>query len=167
VLILGFLTAVGAGRAGTLPSPPAEADFFTLAEKYRPQHPPVRSSSSAADVALARHLKAVGAACYSAWWCPHCQDQREQFGKEAVEEGPFVECSTERRTQLPICRDRDVEGYPTWIINGQKYGGMRTLAELAEYSQFKEYPAEAFKPRGPEATEYIWGRQEAEEAQEQ
>ena len=36
-------------------------------------------------MALARHLKKIGAACYTAWWCPHCQEQRESFGKEAVE----------------------------------------------------------------------------------
>jgi len=159
VLALSGVLALGSLRAGTLPSREFASAwaYFTLVEQYKPNHPPVRSSSSKEEMALARHLKKIGAACYTAWWCPHCQEQRESFGKEAVEVAPFVECSSKNRRQLPICRDQEIENYPTWIINGEKYLGGRDLSELVELSGFTEYPVERFKPRDTSVMEYIWG----------
>eukprot|EP00438_Fugacium_kawagutii_P016422 Skav206442 [mRNA] locus=scaffold295:145937:148989:+ [translate_table: standard] len=159
VLGLSGVLALGSLRAGTLPSREFASAwaYFTLVEQYKPNHPPVRSSSSKEEMALARHLKKIGAACYTAWWCPHCQEQRESFGKEAVEVAPFVECSSKNRRQLPICRDQEIENYPTWIINGEKYLGGRDLSELVELSGFTEYPAELYKPRDTSVMEYIWG----------
>jgi len=159
VLALSGVLALGSLRAGTLPSREFASAwaYFNLVEQYKPNHPPVRSSSSKEEMALARHLKKIGAACYTAWWCPHCQEQRESFGKEAVEVAPFVECSSKNRRQLPICRDQEIENYPTWIINGEKYLGGRDLSELVELSGFTEYPAERFKPRDTSVMEYIWG----------
>lgn len=29
---------------------------------------------------------------YGAFWCPHCEDQREAFGREAMADFPYVEC---------------------------------------------------------------------------
>lgn len=159
VLGLSGVLALGSLRAGTLPSREFASAwaYFTLVEQYKPNHPPVRSSSSKEEMALARHLKKIGAACYTAWWCPHCQEQRESFGREAVEVAPFVECSSKNRRQLPICREQEIENYPTWIINGEKYLGGRDLSELVELSGFTEYPAERFKPRDTSVMEYIWG----------
>eukprot|EP00435_Cladocopium_sp_Y103_P007705 s4491_g2.t1 len=87
--------ALGSLRAGTLPSKEFASAwaYFTLVEQYKPNHPPVRSSSSKEEMALARHLKKIGAACYTAWWCPHCQEQRESFGREAVEAFGAAWCS--------------------------------------------------------------------------
>eukprot|EP00913_Durusdinium_trenchii_P018629 g17507.t1 len=151
VLGLSGVLALGSLRAGTLPSREFASAwaYFNLVEQYKPNHPPVRSPSSKAELALARYLQKIGAACYTAWWCPHCQEQRESFGKEAVEVAPFVECSSINRRQLQVCRDQDIENYPTWIINGEKFLGGRDLSELVEMSGFKEYPPEAFKPREP------------------
>ncbi|CAL1164279.1 unnamed protein product [Cladocopium goreaui] len=159
VLGLSGVLALGSLRAGTLPSREFASAwaYFTLVEQYKPNHPPVRSSSSKEEMALARHLKKIGAACYTAWWCPHCQEQRESFGREAVEVAPFVECSSKNRRQLPICREQEIENYPTWIINGEKYLGGRDLSELVELSGFTEYAAERFKPRDTSVMEYIWG----------
>ncbi|CAE7212037.1 LTO1 [Symbiodinium sp. CCMP2592] len=164
VLGLAGVLALGALRGGTMPSRRLQNAwaYFTLVEKYKPNHPPVLSNSSKAEMALARHLQKIGAACYSTWWCPHCQEQRESFGKQAVEVAPFVECSSRKREQLPVCRDADIESYPTWIINGKKYLGGRDLSDLAEKSGFTEYPAEAFKPRDDKLLEYIWGPPEPE-----
>ena len=33
---------------------------------------------------------------------------------------PFVECSSKNRRQLPVCKEQDIESYPTWVINGKK-----------------------------------------------
>ncbi|CAJ1461968.1 unnamed protein product [Effrenium voratum] len=164
VLALSGLLALGALRAGTLPSREFQSAwaYFSLIEQYKPNHPPVRSSSSQAEMALARHLSRIGAACYSTWWCPHCQEQRESFGRKAVEVAPFVECSSKNRRQLPVCKEQDIESYPTWVINGKKILGGRDLSELAELSGFTEFPADAFKPRDDALLEYIWGPPEPE-----
>ncbi|CAE8582310.1 unnamed protein product [Polarella glacialis] len=157
------LVALGALRGGTLPvqaTEGGEEGYGSLIERYKPDHPPVRSTSSEADIALARHLTKVGAACYSTWWCPHCQEQREEFGKEAVALAPFVECSSASRKQLPICKEKgdDIPGYPTWIYGGKVFRGGKELSELAKMTGFSEYPAAAFKKREGKDLEYIWGR---------
>eukprot|EP00440_Ansanella_granifera_P074073 gb/GFBE01080380.1/.p1 GENE.gb/GFBE01080380.1/~~gb/GFBE01080380.1/.p1 ORF type:complete len:412 (+),score=63.28 gb/GFBE01080380.1/:1-1236(+) len=153
-----------AALRGALPvaADEGEDSYAALTERYKPEHPPVRSSSSEAEIALAKHLTKIGAACYTAWWCPHCQDQRESFGKEATAVAPFVECSSVQRRQLDICKDAKIEGYPSWIIDGKVYRGGRELSELAAISGFTEYPATVFQPRDEKASDYIWGRSETE-----
>merc|ERR1712060_96230 len=95
ILVLSVLVAAGALAAGTTKSlPPGAEDWFKLTDRYKPEHPPVLSESSAAEIALAKHLRAIGAKVYTAWWCPHCQMQRENFGKQGVVLAPFVECSS-------------------------------------------------------------------------
>eukprot|EP00931_Biecheleriopsis_adriatica_P051543 TRINITY_DN2990_c0_g2_i1.p1 TRINITY_DN2990_c0_g2~~TRINITY_DN2990_c0_g2_i1.p1 ORF type:complete len:412 (+),score=75.85 TRINITY_DN2990_c0_g2_i1:54-1238(+) len=167
VLGASAVLALGALRGGTIPAAAEDEDpYYMLVEKYAPEHPPVRSSSSQAEKALARHLTKIGAACYSTFWCPHCQEQREAFGKEGADLAPFVECSTPQRRQNDLCREKDIEGYPSWIIDGKTYRGGRKLAELAEISGFKDYPAESFIPRDAKVTEYIWGPSEPSEPNE-
>jgi len=43
------------------------------------------------QVTLARHLSSTGAVMYGAYWCPHCQEQKEMFA-EAASMLPYVEC---------------------------------------------------------------------------
>lgn len=63
---------------------------------------------------LANCLKEVGAKFYGAFWCPHCQATKAQFGKSA-KLLPYIECSTpDSKGQLKICSDNHVVGYPTW-----------------------------------------------------
>ncbi len=51
---------------------------------------------------------------YGAFWCPHCQKQKERFGKSA-KYLPYVECSTpDGQGQLQVCKDKGVNTYPTW-----------------------------------------------------
>lgn len=65
---------------------------------------------------FARCLKDNGAVFYGAFWCPHCQNQKALFGKSASLL-PYVECSTaDGKGQLPVCKEKNVEGYPTWIF---------------------------------------------------
>ncbi|CAK0871144.1 unnamed protein product, partial [Prorocentrum cordatum] len=132
--------------------------FFDLTQQYKPEHPPLLTTSSAAEIALAKHLKASGAMCYTAWWCPHCQEQREQFGREAAALGPFVQCSSAERSLLAQCKDKDIDGYPTWIMgDGKKHSGIQALSELAEYSGFTAFPKDSFRERTDQELEYIWG----------
>lgn len=82
---------------------------------------------------LAQCLTDKGALFYGAFWCPHCQTQKEIFGSSA-RLLPYVECSTaDGREQLPLCEQKDVTGYPTWVFpDGTRESGEISPARLAE-----------------------------------
>ncbi len=76
-------------------------------------------------------LKSSGATFYGAFWCPHCQEQKKEFGS-AAKFLPYVECSTPDNKQTQICIDQKIEEYPTWIFkDGSKQTGKMELADLA------------------------------------
>lgn len=94
--------------------------------------------SGSAEIALASHLQKVGAKMYGAFWCPHCQEQKQVFGQEAFAKVSYVECDPSGPDAQPkLCQDAGIKGYPTWEINGQFYQGERTLEELAKLSGYK------------------------------
>ncbi len=69
---------------------------------------------------FAQCIKDSGAQFYGAFWCPHCQKQKGQFGKSA-QYLPYIECSTpDSQGVLPICVDAGITAFPTWrfIENG-------------------------------------------------
>ncbi len=78
-------------------------------------------------------IKDSGAIFYGAFWCPHCQTQKKLFGT-AGRLLPYVECSTpDGNSQLKICKDQNITGYPTWVFkNGVTQGGTVSLDELAK-----------------------------------
>lgn len=88
--------------------------------------------------ALAMHIAQSGAKMYGAYWCPHCQEQKEMFGASA-QRLPFVECSPggPRAPQTSVCAARGVKLYPTWIINGQRTEAVMSLAELAKATGYQ------------------------------
>lgn len=100
---------------------------------------PVTTSSGEAEVALANHLTEVGAKMYSAYWCPHCHDQKQLFGKEATGRIPYVECAPDgKNSQAAVCQAvPEVTGYPTWEVNGQFLEGAQSLEVLAEASGYE------------------------------
>ena len=67
---------------------------------------------------------------YGAVWCPHCQNQKKEFGT-AFKYVPYVECPD----NIKLCTDKGVTGYPTWITaDGKKLVGEQPLEKLAEVS---------------------------------
>lgn len=65
---------------------------------------------------FAKCITDSGAKLYTAFWCSHCQDQKKSFG-QSVKYIENIECSTpDGRGQLDICKDADIEGYPTWVF---------------------------------------------------
>ena len=56
------------------------------------QHPRVTEASNSKTLDLAKRLKAAGAKMYGAFWCSHCFEQKQAFGKEAMADFPYVEC---------------------------------------------------------------------------
>lgn len=100
--------------------------------------PPVTTTSSAAGLALAKHLKSVGAKMYGAYWCPHCHEQLQVFGQKAATQLPYVECADNGKNARPdLCKAAGIEGYPTWKIKGKTYEGTQTLTDLANASSYK------------------------------
>lgn len=94
----------------------------------------IKSSSQPGKLdAFARCLKENGAVFYGTFWCPHCQKQKALFGKSA-KRLPYIECSTpDGRGQSAICKDKKIEGYPTWEFkDGSRLNGEISLKELAE-----------------------------------
>ncbi|XP_019086874.1 PREDICTED: thiol-disulfide oxidoreductase LTO1-like [Camelina sativa] len=100
----------------------------------------ITSSSSPYAIALAKHLNSIGARMYGAFWCSHCLEQKEMFGREAAKQLNYVECFPDGYKKgtkiLKACADAGIEGFPTWIINDQVLSGEIELAELAEMSGF-------------------------------
>ena len=99
--------------------------------------PAVDTNSGASEIALAKHLTAIGAKKYGAWWCPHCHAQQTLFGKQAFDHLTYVECDEEGVDPQPnVCRTAGVQSYPTWEINGQTYAGVQSLQSLAAASGY-------------------------------
>lgn len=66
---------------------------------------------------FAQCVAASGAKMYGTWWCPHCKDQKDEFGDSwniMIEQGAYVECSTADKAQTPVCKDAGITSYPTW-----------------------------------------------------
>ena len=92
----------------------------------------VTSDSTKESIALAKYLKDNGVVKYSAYWCPNCLDQSELFGKEAYKELNVVECARDgKNSQTQLCIDKNIEGFPSWEINGKIILGVLTLGELS------------------------------------
>jgi uncharacterized membrane protein len=88
------------------------------------------------QVALARYLASTGAVMYGAYWCPHCQEQKEMFS-EAASMLPYVECDPTGRGARPdLCRQASVKSFPTWVIGDQRLVGTQSLDTLARASRF-------------------------------
>lgn len=97
----------------------------------------VTTESGDAEIALAKHLTAIGAKKYGAWWCPHCHAQQTLFGKQAFEHITYVECDPEGINPQPqACQAVGVQSYPTWEINGETYAGVQSLDSLSVASGY-------------------------------
>ncbi len=130
VLVALVVGLVGLGWAASVDRPAA------LATQGTPL--PVTSVSTPATLALADHLKAAGVVMYSAYWCPHCHEQKELFGKEAAARLTVIECAADgANSQKALCDQKKIEGFPTWEINGRLDSGVKPLARLADLTGFK------------------------------
>ncbi|MDS3859747.1 vitamin K epoxide reductase family protein [Thermosynechococcaceae cyanobacterium BACA0444] len=99
---------------------------------------PVVNTSGPAEMSLAKHLTQSGAVMYGAYWCSHCHDQKELFGKTAFKQINYVECDPGGQNPQPdLCRAKDVKSYPTWEIAQKNYSGTRPLPELADLSGYQ------------------------------
>lgn len=98
----------------------------------------ITTISNPDNIALAKHLTTIGAKMYGAFWCGHCHEQKQLFGREAVDQLTYIECDPKgKNPQVALCQAAGIAGYPTWEINGQMYSGTISLAELAQLSGYQ------------------------------
>ena len=122
--------------------PDADGLIFITTGEGAPQPPKgweITTTSGASEVALAKHLTTVGAKKYGAFWCPHCYEQKQLFGKKAFAEVNYIECAdlANPRQQTAACRQAGINSYPTWEIEGKLYPGTQTLPKLAKLSGYQ------------------------------
>jgi len=87
----------------------------------------VKPASSLHDD-LAQCLTKQGVVMYGTEWCPHCQDQKRDFG-ESFRYVTFINCDINQGA----CDAAGVEGYPTWSFpQGEPLFGEQELTVLAE-----------------------------------
>ena len=81
---------------------------------------------------VAQCLTDKGVKMYGAYWCPHCQAQKKDFGK-SFELIDYVECAEGTNGQTQVCTDAGIEGYPTWVFaDGTRLEGEQTINKLAQ-----------------------------------
>lgn len=64
---------------------------------------------------FAKALTSGGAEFYGAFWCPHCQEQKKEFGN-SKKYLPYIECSNPDQSVTDICVEKKIESYPTWMF---------------------------------------------------
>jgi len=133
-LIIAFTVLIG-GLIWSNQVDPARANEINLSnEKVSPQ---ITTVSSLEKINFAKYLNDNNIVMYSAYWCPHCNDQKQLFGKKAVEELIVVECAKDgKNNQYKLCQTKGIEGFPSWEINNQIYSGTMSLNELAEMTNY-------------------------------
>lgn len=92
-------------------------------------------SGPADTQALSKCLANRGAKLYGAYWCPHCADQKEEFG-DALQFVNYVECDAGGPNGNPeACIDAKIEGYPTWQMPDKAdLVGAQSFEALANWS---------------------------------
>lgn len=91
---------------------------------------------------FAQCIKDSGAVFYGAFWCPHCQSQKQMFKTmlgNAEKNLPYVECSApDGRSQIQACKDANIQVYPTWkFADGTTKEGQLTFQEIASLTGCK------------------------------
>ncbi len=133
-IMVGMLVLVGTTGIYASINNPALSDRSTPGESGLA----ITTTSGAAEIALVAHLKQVGAKMYSAFWCPHCYDQKQLFGKEAFQQINYIECDPKGKNPQPdLCEAANVQSFPTWEINGKSVSGTQSLEKLAALSSYQ------------------------------
>ena len=139
MLYRGFIVALTVLIGGLIWSnnvdPSNAIDVSNNTEKVSPV---ITTSSSPQKVKFAKFLSEKNIKMYSAYWCPHCHDQKQLFGRQAVKELKIVECAQDGKdNQHKLCREKQIEGFPSWEIKGEIYSGVKNLNDLAIMTEYK------------------------------
>ena len=98
----------------------------------------IETVSGSAEISFAEYLATNEIKFYGAYWCSHCKEQKALFGAVAASKLPYVECDKDgENSQRQLCKDINIQMFPTWVINGKYYPGTKNLKELAELSGYE------------------------------
>jgi hypothetical protein len=80
---------------------------------------------------FAKCIASKNARMYGLYWCPHCLEQKEMFGK-AFQYVPYQECAIKGSTEMvPECKAVGAKHFPSWQFNGGPLvEGVRSLDDL-------------------------------------
>ena len=72
---------------------------------------------------------------WGAYWCPHCTNQKKEFG-DSWEFVTYTECSLPGGSgQTEECNEAGIDGYPIWEFeDGERMSGEVPFETLAEKS---------------------------------
>jgi len=143
-IIVAMVTLIGTlGVYANIDGPREPGERIPI-ESYSGQAKPdiggweITSKSGESEIELAAHLTEIGAKKYGAYWCPHCFEQKQLFGKEAFSKINYIECDPKGKNAQPqVCKGAGVKSYPNWEINGELIEGVKTLDELADLSGYQ------------------------------
>lgn len=142
-IIVGLITVMGSlGLYASANGPVATNGLTPITEATTSPVPPygweITMTSGPSEIALAKHLTAIGAKMYGAFWCPHCYEQKQLFGKEAFKSINSIECDPSGKNPQPAaCTAAKIQSYPTWVIKGETFSGAQVLEKLAKASDYK------------------------------
>lgn len=138
-LIVGVVSLIGVlGVYASVDSQVAGSNSNSAKVTAGESGPAIANVSGPTEMALARHLTETGAKIYTAYTCPHCHEQKELFGKEAVSLINNIECNPKGKNARPdLCQAAGLRGVPTWDINGKLYPGVQRLETLADLSGYE------------------------------
>jgi len=83
---------------------------------------------------FAKCLAGKNARMYGLYWCPHCADQKREFGS-SFHYVPYVECASENNPHelTPACKAAGVKLFPSWQFGSEPpKEGVLTLQELSQ-----------------------------------
>lgn len=67
---------------------------------------------------FAKCLTSKNAKMYGLYWCPHCLEQKQMFGK-SFQYVTYVECAIRgSREMAPECKAAGAKHFPSWQFNG-------------------------------------------------
>lgn len=119
----GLLLLLGAPARSAIPTAAGNAPVPTAQERSTSSQPTDRRQ------ALAERLSRNGVVFYGAYWCGHCQHQKDLFGSQATLFLPYVECERDDAGRSR-CQKAGVRAYPTWVIGSERREGTLSLEEL-------------------------------------
>jgi len=76
---------------------------------------------------FAQCLSDSDAKMYGTEWCGYCKKQKELFG-DSFQYVDYTDCDKDRDS----CSSQNIEGYPTWKINGNSFPGVQSLEDLSQ-----------------------------------
>jgi len=83
---------------------------------------------------FAKCLATKNARMYGLYWCPHCADQKREFGS-SFRYVPYIECASENDPHelTPTCKAAGVKLFPSWQFGADPpKEGVLTLQELSQ-----------------------------------